>query len=36
MTSSLIYNTIHLGASQKYTQLMNLISQHPSFKLKVN
>jgi hypothetical protein len=36
MATSLIFNTIHTGASQKYTQLLHLISQHPSFKSKVN
>jgi hypothetical protein len=36
MATSLIFNTIHSGSSQKYTFLLNLISQHPSFKSKVN
>jgi hypothetical protein len=36
MATSLIFNTIHSGSSQKYTYLLNLIAQHPSFKSKVN
>jgi hypothetical protein len=36
MATSLIFNTIHAASSQKYTSLLQLISQHPSFKSKVN
>lgn len=36
MATSLIFNTIHSSTSPKYTTLLQLISQHPSFKSKVN
>lgn len=36
MATSLIFNTIRTAASSKYTQLLTLISHHPSFKTKVN
>ena len=36
MATSLIFNTIRTPTSSKYTQLLSLISQHPSFKSKVN